>query len=194
MGYRLKFGVDAGAIAKLRQASARLEQIVPPLLSDAIGILQYEAVQNLSGVPFQSRTGTHTINKRSGRGAASIQTQYPYGSPYKARLFAGYMTRYANNPEQWNILAILEYGRGEVRPKYTPSAKRGMMSRAALTISGGTHELVSGQKGFRGTTGRYVFAKSLPPMQGKYWMQAAVKTATPKIQTMINKEIGKALK
>lgn len=193
MSYRVKFDFDKTAIAAIRQTGVKLEQIIAPIMQDAVDILHHQAVQNLSGVPFTSRTGTHTINKRSGRGAASVQPQYPYGSPYKARIFANYMTRYADNPNEYNILAILETGRGEIKPKYTPSAKAGMNGKARLTIPGGAHGLVGGQKGFRGATGRYAFVKSIPPMAGKYWMESATKTAQPQIQEMVRDRINDML-
>jgi hypothetical protein len=193
MGYRVQFDFGQGAIAALRQAGASIDSLVAPIMQDAVNILHHEAVQNLSGVTFQSKTGTHTINKRSGRGAASVQPQYPYGSPFKARIFADYQTRYANNPESYNILKILEEGHGGIKPKYTPAMNRGMVSQARLTVPGGRFQLVSGQTGFRGMTGRYSFVREIPPMQGRYWMDAAAKTAEPKIKAMVAQRIKEQL-
>jgi hypothetical protein len=193
VGYRVQISFDGGAIAALRKASARLDQVIPPIVKNAANILHHEAVQNLSGVPFTSKTGTHTINKRTGRGAASVQIQYPYGSPFKARVFADYRVRYANNPEEWNILAILEYGRGEVKPKYTPMMRAGMSNKARLTIPVGGYQLVNGRSGFRGISGRYAFVKALPPMAGKHWLESATKTAQPKINEMVRDELNAML-
>jgi len=192
MAYRAKFSFDMSALSSFRETGMKIEQIIAPLMQDAVDILHRQAVQNLSGVPFVSRTGTHTIHRRSGRAVASLQPQYPYGSPYKARVSANYKTRYAGNPNEYDILAILETGRGEIKPKYTSSAKAGS-GKARLTIPDGGAALAGGQKGFRGVTGRYAFVKSIPPMAGKYWMESATKTAQPQIKEMVRDRINTML-
>lgn len=120
------------------------------IVGDAAETIARYGKQNLSGTPFTSRTGTHTIQKRSGRGAAS----YPYGSPFRSRVSASAYSRYANNSEEVNYLAVLEYGRGEIRPQYTPPAARGDFARAQLTIPGGPHSLVNGQNIVSGISSR----------------------------------------
>lgn len=185
MAYRVTFDLDAAAIARLSQMGDKLEQVVQPIMTDGLNLLKQYAVQNLSGVPFTSDTGTWTINKRTGKGAASVQVQYPYGSPFRGRVFAYAGTRYADNPEEWNYLKILEEGRGEVVPKYTPSAKAGMTSRARLTIPGGPHGLAFGVNGFRGATGRYRFVSKLKPMPGRGWMQAAAASTQAEMQDSV---------
>lgn len=193
MAYRIRLNISDRSLDRLRQAHGSVDQVFGPLVRDALDLTKEYAVQNLSGVPFSSRTGTHTINKRTGKGAASLQVQAPYGSPFKGRLFASAKTRYANNPEVYDYLAILEYGRGEIRPKYTPSARAGMQSRARLTIPGGGHQLVQGQGGFRGMSGRYSFVSRIPPMEGKYWMASAAESAGPDIAAMANRRVGQFL-
>ena len=194
MAYRVT--VDLSNI-KSFQALAELKEQLPAIaartVEDAAERVATYGKEHLSGVPFTSRTGGHAIQKRTGRGAASIESQYPYGSPFKSRVFASAMTRYANNPEEWNYLAVLEYGRGEIRPKYTPSMIAGQPSRARLTIPGGPHQLVNGENNFRGISGRYSFARSIPPMAGKYWFEAAVERAKPEIKEQIDAEIKSVL-
>jgi hypothetical protein len=187
MAYRLPIAVASGG---LQLSDQDLNQLVQNILRDGSNLIKQYAVQNLSGVPFQSRTGSHTINKRSGRGAASVQVQYPYNSPYQSRIWADARTRYANNPEEYNYLKVLEEGRGEIRPKYTSTARRGFVSRAALTIPGGPYNLVSGQNGFRGATGNYRFVRSIKPMAGKYWLEAAMAKAQPEIEEMATQYIA----
>jgi hypothetical protein len=193
MAYRVELGLNAATAQRFAQAREAADQFFVPLVRDALDILQGYAVQNLSGVPFTSQTGTHVIQKRTGRAAASVQVQAPYGSPYRGRLFASAKTKYADNPETYDYLSILEYGRGEVRPKYTPSAKAGFTSRARLAIPGGPHQLVTGEGGFRGVSGRYRFVKRLPPMAGKYWMQAAAEAAAPDIEDRVNRRVDEFL-
>jgi len=194
MAYRVT--VDLSNI-KSFQALAELKEQLPAIaartVEDAAERVATYGKEHLSGVPFTSRTGGHAIQKRTGRGAASVESQYPYGSPFKSRVFASAMTRYANNPEEWNYLAVLEYGRGEIRPKYTPSMIAGQPSRARLTIPGGPHQLVNGENNFRGISGRYSFARSIPPMAGKYWFEAAVERAKPEIKEQIDAEIKSVL-
>lgn len=193
MAYRVSFNFKTDAIDRLRSVKDALPQVGGAIVRDSADLIAEYAKQNLSGVPFTSRTGTHTIQKGTGRLAASVGTQYPYGSPFRARVFASAKTRYANNPEEYDYAAILEYGRGPITPRYTPSARAGNFARARLTIPGGSHNLVSGQSGFRGITGRYSFAKSIPPMEGKYWMEAAAQTATDEIHQNANDLLNDAL-
>jgi hypothetical protein len=193
LAYRLNFDFKTDALSRLSQIKGELPRLAGAIVSDSADLIAKYGKQNLSGVPFTSKTGTHTIQKRSGRGAASVVAQYPYGSPFRARVFASAKARYANNPEEWDYLAILEYGRGEIRPKYTPSAARGDFARARLAIPGGPHQLVNGQSGFRGITGRYAFTKSIPPMEGKYWMAAAATAAAPEIEALANQHVEDAL-
>jgi hypothetical protein len=193
MAFRVQ--VSAGSSSEsFRQLEGAIDQLVAPILRDSISAVKQQAVQNLSGVPFTSKTGTHTINKRSGKSAASVQTQYPYSSPYNARLFADNRTKYANNPEEWNILSILEHGRGEIKPKYTPTTKAGFTSRARLTIPNGNHQLVNGQDQFRGATGRYSFVRSIPPKEGMYWLESAIETVQPQLETIAKDHITEFLR
>lgn len=187
MAYRIQFGIVPGSFQNVRQ---RIDAAIAPIMRDALESIANHAKQNLSGVPFTSKTGTHVINKRSGKGAASVQVQYPYGSPYKGRVFASALSQYPGNPESVNYLAVLEYGRGEIRPKYTPSMKNGRPGAARLTIPGGPFNLVSGQSGFRGQTGRYRFIKSIPPMEGKYWLEAAAKSAQKELPDILNHHLN----
>lgn len=192
--YRVQLQVNDAQVQRFRELNLKVGQVVEPILRDATNLVKQYAVQNLSGVPFASETGTHIINKRTGRGAASIQVQLPYGSPYKARLFAYAATQqYGGNPETYNYLKILETGRGEVKPKYTPSMKAGRNDRARIVIPGGSHELVFGVNGFRGATGRYRFLKSLPPMEGKYWLKSAKQQAEPEMQNIVQNHIQNLL-
>ena len=193
MAYRLSFDFKSDAFARIGRIKGELPRVAGAIVADSADLIAEYGKQNLSGVPFTSKTGTHTIQKRTGRGAASVIAQYPYGSPFRARVFASAKTRYANNPEEHDYLAILEYGRGEIRPKYTPSASRGDFARARLAIPGGPHQLVNGQSGFRGITGRYAFTKNIPPMEGKYWMAAAAQAAAPEIEALANAHIDDAL-
>lgn len=194
MAYRVT--IDLSGIESI-QALAALQDQLPAIAARTVESAAERVAtygkQHLSGVPFTSRTGSHVIQKRTGRGAASVESQYPYGSPFTSRVFASAMTRYANNPEEWNYLAVLEYGRGEIRPKYTPSMIAGQPSRARLTIPGGPHQLVNGENNFRGISGRYSFARSIPPMAGKYWFEAAVERAKPEIKEQIDAEIKSVL-
>jgi hypothetical protein len=184
MPYRISVTLNTQAIESLRSAGANLNELVGKIVPDALDIIKEQAVRNLSGVPFAGQNGSFTIQKRSGKLAASVQTQYPYGSPYKGRVFASAKTRYANNPEEYDYAAILEYGRGEVVPKYTPAMQSGRTGAARLAIPGGGNSLVHGVGGFRGMTGRYFFVKRLPPMPGRYWMQAAAESSQKSIQSM----------
>lgn len=187
MAFRVDFNLDTAAIAQLREIEQGVERATAAIVEQSARVVKEYAVQNLSGVPFASETGTHTINKRTGKGAAAVQVQYPYGSPFRARIFASAKTRYGGNPEEWDYLSILEFGRGEVRAKYTPAAKAGR--GGALALPGGPHELVSGRDGFRGVTGRYRFVRSLPPMAGKYWMAAAAESAKADIPQVVNEAL-----
>lgn len=193
MAYRIRLNIADATIQRFAKAAGAADQFFVPTVRDALDILKEHAVQNLSGVPFTSRTGTHTIQKRTGKGAASVQVQTPYGSPYRGRLFASAKTKYADNPETYDYLSILEYGRGEVKPKYTPSMRAGFESRARIVIPGGPHQLVNGEGGFRGISGRYRFLKRLPPMAGKYWMAAAAESATPDIEARVNRRVDEFL-
>lgn len=194
MAYRVTITAKTELLTSLRHARDGVDSLFGGLVRDGADLLQKQAVQNLSGVPFTSKTGTHTIQKRTGRTAAGVQYQHPYGSPFQARIFTSNMTRYADNPEEWDIAAILEYGRGEIKPKYTPSAKGGNPGRASLVIPGGPHALATGQKGFRGISGRYRFVRSIPPMAGKFWMEAAAETVMPQIQQMADHRIDEFLR
>lgn len=189
MAFRLQINLETEVVKELRSLGYSVDQIVAPILSTTLSAIKHQAVQNLSGVSFTSKTGTHTINKRTGRAAASVQVEYPLGSPYKGRVYSSVMTQYPGNPEVYNYPAVLEYGRGEVRPKYTPSMRNGKPGRAALAIPGGPYELVSGRYGFRGQTGKYRFVKSLPPMEGKYWLESAVETASQDIPDIVNEKL-----
>jgi hypothetical protein len=190
MAYRTQLNFDSAKVSRLRELGVNADRIVEPILRDAANLVKQYAVQNLSGVPFTSETGTHVINKRSGLGAAAIQVELPYGSPFRARIFAFKNTRYADNPEEYNYLDILERGRGEVRPKYTPAMRNGFPDRARLAIPvDDGNELVFGVKGFRGRTGRYVFLKSLPPVEGKYWMKSAVASAEPQLNSIASQHL-----
>jgi hypothetical protein len=194
MSYKLAIDIKSGPVQRLNQFAGVVPQLAQQIVADSAETIARYGKQNLSGTPFTSRTGTHTIQKRTGRGAASVTAQYPYGSPFKARVFASAFSRYSDNPEEINYLAVLEYGRGEIRPKYTPSAARGDFARARLTIPGGPHNLVNGQGGFRGISGRYSFAKTIPPMGGKFWMEAAAQAAGPEIEAQANTLIDETLK
>lgn len=194
MAYRGTLGVKAETINRLSAIAGSVDAIIQPLVRDGLDIVKEHAVQNLSGVPFTSDTGTHVINKRTGKLAGSLQVQSPYGSPFRGRLFASAKTRYANNPEEWDYGAILEYGRGEIRPKYTPSMRAGYVSRARLTIPGGPHSLTHGENGFRGMTGRYSFVRSIPPMEGKGWMKSALETAAPEIEEHASQRVEQFLR
>jgi hypothetical protein len=193
MAYRYAINLKSGQFG-LGQVKELIPEIARTAIQDASDLITTYGKEHLSGVPFSSRTGGHVIQKRTGRGAASVQAEYPYGSPFRSRIYASAMTRYADNPEEWNYLAILETGRGEVRPKYTPSAKAGYASKARLTIPGGNHQLVNGENGLRGISGRYFFAKTLPPMAGKYWFESAVNRADPEIQQAIAAAVQDVLK
>lgn len=193
MAYRLSFDFKSDAFARIGRIKGELPRVAGAIVADSAERIADYAKQNLSGEPFTSKTGTHTIQKRTGRGAASVIAQYPYGSPFRARVFASAKTRYADNPEVHDYLAILEYGRGEIRPKYTPSASRGDFARARLTIPGGPHALDEGKNGFRGQSGNYRFTKTIPPMEGKYWMAAAAQAAAPEIEALANAHIDDAL-
>jgi len=162
----------------------KLAAVVPEFLRGATSLVEHQAVQNLSGVPFQSKTGSHTIEKRTGKAAASVRAQVPYGAPNRGRIFASAKSQYPGNPDV-DYLQILEYGRGEIRPKYTPSMLAGRSDRARLAIpSPGGRMLVSGSGGFRGRTGEYRMVRRIPPMEGKYWMEAAAQAATPEIEEL----------
>jgi len=189
MAYRVTFNIDDQAIARLRDLKSRAAAVVAPIVSESLDVVKEYMVQNLSGVPFTSKTGTWTINKRTGRGAAAVQVQYPYGSPFRGRIFASVMTSYGGNPESYNYLDILERGRGEIVPKYTPSMQSGNPQNARLTIPGGSHNLVFGQSGFRGISGRYRFVKRIPPMEGRYWAEAAVASAQDDVQAIADSHI-----
>lgn len=193
MAYRIRLNIADSTIQRFAQARGSADEFFVPTVREALDILKEHAVQNLSGVPFTSETGTHTIHKRTGKGAASVQVQAPYGSPYRGRLWASAKTKYADNPETYDYLSILEYGRGEVKPKYTPSMQAGFVSKARLTIPGGPHQLANGEGGFRGISGRYSFVKRLPPMAGKYWMAAAAESAAPDIDRQVNRRVDEFL-
>ncbi|MBT9316296.1 HK97 gp10 family phage protein [Leptothoe spongobia] len=189
MAYRVQIRPKQEALDLFQSLKEGLPGVLREIVRDAADITAQYAKQNVSGVPFESETGTHTINKRSGQLAASIQYQHPYGSPFRARIFSSAKTRYADNPEEYDYGAILEYGRGEIVPRYTPSAKAGNTGQAKLTIPGGAHQLNSGTGGFRGVSGGYAFVSRIPPMEGKYWMQAAQKAAQPDITEMAQQRV-----
>ena len=193
MAYRVTIAPRADTEELFKQLQREVPQVLQSIVRDGADIVTQYAKQNVSGVPFTSSTGTHTIQKHSGKLAASVQYQYPYGSPYVARIFASAMTRYANNPEEYDYAAILEYGRGEIKPKYTPSMERGNPSAARLAIPGGPHQLNNGQGGFRGVSGRYTLVSRIPPMEGKYWMLAAREAAAPDIESLANRRINQYL-
>ncbi len=190
--YRVKLNIDPAQTKGLQNARRNLAGVAGEIVRDAATVLQHHYVQNLSGVPFQSSTGPHIIRKQTGKSAASVQVQAPYGSPYSARVYASSPTGYPGNPERYNILEILETGRGEIIPKYTKGARSG--GRAALTIpSAGGRFLAQGQGGFRGMSGNYRFVKYIRPMTGKRPLEAAVRTATPEIEELIRDGLSELL-
>lgn len=190
--YRVKLNIDPNQIAALRSLKTNLPGAAGEIVRDAATVLQHHYVQNLSGVPFESQTGPQIIRKQTGKSAASVQVQAPYGSPYSARVYASSPTAYPGNPERYNILKILETGRGEIIPKYTKGAREG--GRAALTIpSSGGQFLAQGQGGFRGMSGNYRFVRYIRPMVGKYPLQAAISTAKPEIEEVIRDGLSELL-
>lgn len=173
------------ALQAINPEMGTIDNIVAPIMQDVLEAGQNHAKEHLSGVPFTSSTGTHTINKRTGHGAASVQVQYPYGSPFRGRIFAFASTQYADNPEAYNYLAILEGGRGEIRPRYTSSVLNGNPKQAALTIPGGSNYLIQGQGEFRGMTGNYKFVKYIGPMEGKGWLEAAIDKTSEEVPAIV---------
>lgn len=194
MAYRVKVNLKSNPEA-LRRIRSRFSEATPKIIRRSLDAIQQQAIENVSGVPYTDpQTGQmRQIEKRTGKLAASIRTQFPYGSPYRGRIYARAMTRYANNPEEYNYAAILEYGRGEIKPKYTPSMQRGDVRKAALTIPGGGQYLISGQNGFRGRSGNYRFVKRIPPMEGKHWMGAAVEMSLEQLSDIAKQEINKLI-
>lgn len=191
MAYRLKIAIeDRKALDGLKDAARYMDQIVAPYMKDALDLIAEQARQNLSGVPFGSG---EVIQKRTGKGVASVQTQYPYRSQYNGRVYASAMTRYANNPEEYNYLAILEYGRGPIRPKYTPSMLAGNPGKARLAIPGGPFMLANGSNGFRGVSGRYRFVREIPAMEGKYWMRSALESVAPQLRQLAYEKVDEYL-
>lgn len=188
--YRIQVSLSSDTQERLRRVETSLTDLYATLIPAVLEVTKQQAVAHLSGVPFTSETGTHVINKRTGKGAASVQTVYPYRSVHRGVVFASAMTRYANNPEEYNYLAILEYGRGPIRPKHTASVLAGKPNRARLTIPGGPYTLVHGVKGFRGKTGFYRFTKEIPAMEGKYWMRGALEAVRPKLDAIANKVVN----
>ena len=195
MAYQIKVNLAKSNPESFQQIRSNLSEIVPKILRRSLDAVQQQAVENVSGVPYTDPVSgqTRQIEKRSGKLAASIRTQFPYGSPYQGRIFARAMTRYANNPEEWNYAAILEYGRGEIKPKYTPSMQKGNVKSAALTVPSGGQYLISGQNGFRGRSGNYRFVKRIPPMEGKHWMAAAVDMSQDDLRAIAKEEINKVI-
>jgi hypothetical protein len=189
MAYRVPISLGANLTPALLEKAGGIDGLVGPILRDSLETLQNYGKEHLSGVPFTSDTGSHTIHKRTGVGAASVLTQYPYGSPYKGRVFAFASTRYADNPETYNYLAILEFGRGEIKPRYTPAALAGNPAAARLTIPGGPNALANGVGGFRGMSGNYRMVRRIPPMEGKGWMAAAVKKTEIEIPEIIQAHV-----
>lgn len=190
--YRVKLNVDPGQIAALTKIKREMSGAVGEIVRDAATVLQHHYVQNLSGVPFESSTGPQIIRKQTGKSAASVQVQAPYGSPYSARVFASSPTGYPGNPDRYNILQILETGRSEIIPKYTKGARSG--GRSALTIpSAGGQFLAQGQGGFRGMSGNYRFVKYIRPMTGKHPLEAAIRTARPEIEDVIRDGLDELL-
>lgn len=195
MAYRIQVNFKTSTPEAFSKLRSRLSDITPNVMRQSLDAIQQRAVENVSGVPYRDPiTGkTRTIEKRTGKLASSIRTQFPYGSPYRGRIFARAMTRYANNPEEYNYAAILEHGRGEIKPKYTPAMQRGQSSQARLTIPGGGQYLVSGQNGFRGRSGQYRFVKCIPPMEGKHWLAAAVEDTREEVEAIARKAVEKAI-
>lgn len=197
MAYRIPVKFKAAELEAIASIQRKASRIATPILEEVLTRAQHWYGQNLSGKSFTSRTGTHVIQKRTGKGFASIQTEIPYGQPNRGRLFADAQTRYANNPEFYNYLRILETGRGEVRPRYTRSVMSGNPERARLIIParGGTggHLLTEGVNGFRGKTGRYHFVKKLPPMEGKYPLEAAVEQTKKEISGITHTHVQRLL-
>jgi hypothetical protein len=190
--YRVKLNIDPAQITALTRIKQGLGSAGTEIVRDAATVLQHHYVQNLSGVPFESKTGPQIIRKQTGKSAASVQVQAPYGSPYSARIYASSPTGYPGNPDRYNILEILETGRGEIIPKYTKGARSG--GRAALTIpSAGGQFLAQGQGGFRGMSGNYRFVKFIGPMTGKYPLQSAIRTAKPEIEEVIRDGLDELL-
>jgi hypothetical protein len=190
--YRVKLNIDPAQLTALQKVKRNLSGAAGEIVRDAATVLQHHYVQNLSGVPFESSTGPHIIRKQTGKSAASVQVQAPYGSPYSARVYASSPTGYPGNPDRYNILEILETGRGEIIPKYTKGARSG--GRGALTIpSAGGQFLAQGQNGFRGMSGNYRFVKYIRPMTGKHPLEAAIRTAKPEIEDVIRDGLDELL-
>jgi len=193
MAYKLNIHFKKGDLDFLKDAGIKVQQIIDPLVGDALDLVQEYAKEHLSGIPFTHDGESHTIQKRSGKGAASVQTQYPYGGPYRGRIYASAYSTYPGH-DPVDYLSVLEYGRGEIRPKSTPSMVNGQPGKARLTVpaAGGTF-LAHGASGFRGASGNYRFVSRIPPMKGKGWMAAAADKALPEIQEMASKRVGEAL-
>ncbi|MBT9160459.1 MAG: hypothetical protein DDT26_01745 [Dehalococcoidia bacterium] len=181
MGYRLELKLKGETIEKIARTHDGGEKLMAKIIPEALAVIEKKAKENLSGIPFSSKTGNHTIQKRTGRLVESVGTQYPYENPYKGRVFASAKTRYAFNPEEHDYAAILEFGRGEIKPKYTPSMMAGKYRSAALTIPGGGAQLTTGLNGFRGASGSYRFVKRIPPMEGKFWMESALQSTAEEV-------------
>lgn len=193
MVYRLKIGLPPELSNAPKAVGDAVVQVVPTIMKDALEMLEHRAKENLSGIPFQSPTGIQSIQKRTGKAAASIQSQFPYGSPYRGRLFGSALSQYPGN-EAVDYLAVLEYGRGEIRPKYTPSMQGGKAGRARLTIPGGPTALVQGQQGFRGISGMYYFVSRIPAKEGMYPIQSAAQASQPEITAMAKEVVTQALR
>lgn len=190
MSYRISFQIDNSLVERLRSAGGNIDSIIAPIMRDGLASIQHYAVQNLSGVPFQSSSGSWSIQKRTGKGAASVQVQYPYGSPFSGRIFADSRAQYPGSPESINYLKVLEFGHGGIEPKYTPSMQNGKPGRARLTLPGGNIPLVNGQGGFRGVTGRYRFVKRIKPLVGRRWMEAAAHNAKQELTEIISSHLN----
>ncbi|MCD8487886.1 MAG: hypothetical protein LRZ84_14410 [Desertifilum sp.] len=186
----IKLSISSPAFALMGD---RLREILPEIIRDSLSVIAGNAKDNLSGYPFSSPTGNHVIHKRTGKGASAVQFEYPYRSPYSGRIFASANTRYADNPEEYDYLRILEFGHNGIKPRYTFSAKSSKYEKARLTIPGGNHLLINGVNGFRGVTGRYKFVTEVPPMQGKYWFRSAVQKSVPEIEQLIKEKVKECL-
>jgi hypothetical protein len=173
--------------ARFQGAKTRLAATINPTTRRATEVLHKQAIAHLSGTPFTSKTGTWRINA-SQKSIDGVKLEHPYRSPYRGRVTAAAYSEYPGN-QPVNYLAILEYGRGEIRPKYTPSARNGFQSKARLTIPGGNRYLSSGSKGFRGVSGNYSFAKRIGPMDGRYWLEAAIAKSREEILELSRHDI-----
>lgn len=187
MAFRIQF--QSSVRVNLQQIRQAVDRVVPDLVRESLETVRQQAARHLSGSPFTSRTGSHTIR---GNGDA-VQSQYPNGTPNQGRVFTSRIVQYPGNPERYDVLKVLEFGHGEIRPKYTPSMRAGRPDRARLAIPDGPNELTTGQFGFRGVTGRYKFVKSIPAKEGKYWMESAAIAARPRVRSVVESRLRSLL-